>query len=291
MNSMAPPTPMVNVIVGVDTHTSHVVVTIDDAGQRLSGHRIPVDTGGYQDLEHWAKSLGRVISFGIEGADSYGVGLASYLRRNGHQVVEVNRGDRRARRANAKSDTLDAEVAARSVLARTSTAVPKNADGVVEMIRQIKVARDIATKCRTSAIITVKAVVVNAPPVMREQLDHLADKSLIEKCAGHRPGQVTEAISSTKHTLGSLAKRWQFFDVEVKDHDRILNELTQRVSPTLCDGFGIKPDTASELLIVLGDNPDRVGCKACFAKLCGVTPIPASSGMTNRHRLAWNGHR
>lgn len=132
---------------------------------------------------------------------------------------------------------------------------------------------------------------LNSPPEMREQLDHLADKALIAKCAGFRPGKVTEAISSTKHTLRSLAKRWQFLDTEVKNHDRILDELTQRVLPTLRDGFGIGPDTAAELLIVIGDNPDRVRSEACFAKLCGVAPIPASSGMTNRHRLTWNGHR
>jgi transposase len=292
MNSMSPTAVTSNVIVGVDTHKHvHVAVAIDESGQRLSEHRIPVDTVGYQDLERWAKSLGRVAAFGVEGTGSYGVGLASYLRRHGLKVVEVNRGDRRARRANGKSDTLDAELAARSVLAGTSTAVPKSADGVVEMIRQIKVARDIATKGRTSAIITLKTIVVNAPSEMREQLDHLTDKTLIEKCAGFRPGKVTEAISSTKHTLRSLAKRWQFLDAEVKDHDRILDELTQRVPPTLREGFGIGPDTAAELLIVLGDNPDRVRSEACFAKLCGVAPIPASSGMTNRHRLAWNGHR
>ncbi len=94
MNSMAPPTATVNVIVGVDTHKQvHVTVAIDDAGQRLNEHRIPFDTVGYQDLERWAKSLGRVTSFGIEGTGSYGVGLASFLRRHGHKVVEVNRGD------------------------------------------------------------------------------------------------------------------------------------------------------------------------------------------------------
>ena len=292
MSSIAPSGAPGKVIVGVDTHKHlHVAVAIDDSGQRLGEHRIPVDTVGYQDLERWARALGRVACFGIEGTGSYGVGLASYLRRCGIKVVEVNRGDRRARRANGKSDTLDAELAARSVLAGTSTAVPKSADGVVEMIRQIKVARDVATKARTSAIVTLKTIVVNAPPALREQLDPLGDKALIDTCAGLRPGTVTEAISSTKHTLRALAKRWEFLDAEVKDHDGILDELTRRASPTLREGFGIGPDTAAELLIVLGDNPERVRSEACFAKLCGVAPIPASSGMTNRHRLAWNGHR
>ena len=77
----------------------------------------------------------------------------------------------------------------------------------------------------------------------------------------------------------------------MKDHDTVIASLAKRHSPTLCEGFGIGPDTAAELLIVFGDNPERVTSEAAFAKLCGVAPIPASSGMTNRHRLAWNGHR
>jgi transposase len=177
------------------------------------------------------------------------------------------------------------------VLAGTASSVPKSAEGIVEMIRQIKVARDNAQKARTSAIVTLKTVVVNAPAEIREQLDVLGDKALIEKCAGFRLGKVEGSTSSTKHTLRSLARRWVFLDLEIKEHDKILNELTQGISPTLRDGFGIGPDTAAELLIVMGDNPDRVRNEACFAKLCGVAPIPASSGMTNRHRLAWNGHR
>ena len=292
MKSISPTETSSNVIIGVDTHKHvHVAVAIDDAGQRLGEHRIPVDTVGYRDLERWARSWGRVSSFGIEGTGSYGVGLASFLRRTGHRVIEVNRGDRRARRANGKSDTLDAELAARSVLAGTSCSIPKSAEGLVEMIRQIKVARDNAQKARTSAIVTLKTVVVNAPAEIREQLDVLGDKALIEKCAGFRLGKVEGSTSSTKHTLRSLARRWVFLDHEIKEHDKILNELTQGIAPTLRDGFGIGPDTAAELLIVMGDNPDRVRNEACFAKLCGVAPIPVSSGMTNRHRLAWNGHR
>ncbi len=186
---------------------------------------------------------------------------------------------------------MDAELAARSVLALTSSSVPKSADCLVEMIRQIKVARDNAQNARTSAIVTLKTVVVNAQPEIREQLDHSGDKALLKKCAGFRLGKVEGPTSSTKHTLRSLARRWVFLDLEIKEHDAILNELTQGISPTWRDGPGIGPDTAAELLIVISDNPDHVRNEACFAKLCGVAPIPASSGMTNRHRLAWNGHR
>src|SRR3954471_24946219 len=137
----------------------------------------------------------------VEGTGSYGAGLTSAVRRAGHRVIEVNRGDRRARRANGKSDTLDAELAARSVLAGQSTAIPKTADGAVEMIRQLKIARDTAVKARTSAIITLKQIIVNAPAELREALAGLGDKALIARCAGLRPGVLDSPTAAAKHTL------------------------------------------------------------------------------------------
>jgi transposase len=280
------------VVVGVDTHKYvHVAVAIDHHGARLGDVTVPADTGGYTQLERWAQALGRVDRFGIEGTGSYGAGLTSFLRRCGHRVVECNREDRRARRRNGKSDTVDAEAAARSVLAGTTTIVPKTADGVVEMIRQIKIARDTARKGRTSAIITLKAVIVNAPAELRESLAGLPDKALLNRCAGYRPGPVTDTTASTKHTLRALAKRWVDLDDEITGHDRLLDDLTAQASPTLRDGYGIGADTAAEMLIVFGDNPERIRSEAAFAKLCGVCPIPASSGMTNKHRLYRGGHR
>lgn len=252
---------------------------------------VPADTGGYTHLEARSQALGRIDRFGIEGTGSYGAGLTSFLRRCGHRVVEVNRGDRRARRANGKSDTVDAEAAAWSVLAGTSTIVPKTADGTVEMIRHIKIARDTARKGRTSAVITLKAVIVNAPADLRESLTGLPDKALIDRCAGFRPGLVEDTTASTKHTLRALAKRWGDLDAEITSHDGLLDTLTAQASPTLRDGYGIGADTAAEMLIIFGDNPERIRSEAAFAKLCGVCPIPASSGMTNKHRLYRGGHR
>lgn len=101
--------------------------------------------------------MGTIEAFGIEGTGSYGVGLASFVRRNAVRVVEVSHCDRRKRRSAGKSDTIDAEAAARSVLAGIATALPKTADGAAEIVRQIKVARDTAVKARSAAIITLKS--------------------------------------------------------------------------------------------------------------------------------------
>ena len=145
-------------------------MAIDRLGTRLASCSASADRAGYAELVAWARTLGTIEAFGIEGTGSYGVGLASYVRRQALRVVEVSHCDRRKRRNNGKSDTLDAETAARSVLAGLATAVPKSADGAAEMVRQIKVARDTAVKARSAAIITLKTLIVNAPGELREAL-------------------------------------------------------------------------------------------------------------------------
>ena len=226
------------VIVGVDTHKHiHVAVAIDRNGVRLGEHSVSVDRGGYAQLEAWAQALGRVGCFGVEGTGSYGAGLAGYLRRCGHRVVEVNRGDRSARRNNGKCDPGDAETAARSVLSGTATAVPKAADGLAEMIRQVKIARDTARKANTAAIVALKAMVINAPAELRESLDALSDKALIKRCAAFRVRGIDTTTASAKHSLRALARRWLFLDAEIVSHDRELDRLTVEASPTLRDGL------------------------------------------------------
>lgn len=292
MSSIAQLSPVRKVAIGVDTHKhTHVAVALDELGGRLGELTVATDRGGADLLERWAVSHGRILAFGIEGTASYGAGVTSYLRRRGHRVIEVNRPDRRERRLNGKSDALDAENAARAVLSGRATATPRTADGQVEMIRQIKIAKDTAVKSRTQAIVTLKTLIVTAPPDLRAELDGLAKMALIERCAGLRPGPMTTPLAAAKHSLRQLARRWQQLQLEIKDHERHLTVLTKSVAPAMVAAFGIGPDTAAEMLIVVGDSPDRVRSEPAWAKLCGVCPVPASSGKTNRYRLNRGGHR
>jgi transposase len=280
------------VVVGVDTHKYvHVAVVIDDLGTSLGSQSFAADSGGYTQLIDWAAGFGGKLTFGIEGTGSYGAGLAGAVRRRNIGTVEVVRTDRRDRRLRGKSDTIDAENAARAVLSGQATAVPKTNDGVVEMIRQIKVAKDIAVKARTAAIISLKQVIVNAPPELREELQPLTKMALINRCAGLRPGPITTITASSKHTLPAIARRWQQLNTEIVEHEKVLTGLTTKAAPQLSAAFAVGPDTAAEMLIVSGDNPERIRSEAAFARLCGVAPIPASSGMTTRHRLNRGGHR
>ena len=291
-NSLACEDPSVKVIVGVDTHKhEHVAVAINGLGARLAMGRAAANQAGYAALLAWARQLGVIAAFGIEGTGSYGVGLASFVRRNGLRVVEVNYCDRRKRRNNGKDDTLDAETAARSVLAGVATATPKTADGAAEMVRQLKVARDSAVKARSAAIITLKTLVVNAPDALRETLEPLTDRQLIDRCAAFRPGDIIDPTASVKHALRALATRWRTLSSEIATHDKALDTITRAAAPTLHEAFGIGTDSVAEMMIVAGDNPTRIRSEAAFAKLCGACPVPASSGMTNRHRLFRGGHR
>ena len=168
-NNLTPRPEVRGAIVGVDTHKPiHVAVAIDTCGIHLGDQSFAADSGGDQALLTWAETHGRIQAFGIEGPGGSGVGLARAVRRAGYRVVEVNRADRRLRRVAGKSDRIDAEAAARSVLAGQATATPKTADGAVEMIRQLKVARDTAVKARTAAMNTLKQISVNEPSVVRD---------------------------------------------------------------------------------------------------------------------------
>ncbi|WP_406230385.1 IS110 family transposase [Nocardia sp. NBC_01009] len=280
------------VVIGVDTHKHfHVAAALDDFGGVLATGKFTADRTGYQELIDWATSLGHLRTFAIEGTGSYGAGLTAAVRRADIGVIEVLRTDRRDRRLRGKSDFIDAENAARAVLAGYADATPKTADGVVEMIRQIKVAKDVAVKARAAAMISLKSILVNAPDELREQLQPLSKMALIHRCAGLRPGPVTTVEAATKHTLRAIARRWEQLQEEISAHEQLLDELTASIAPQLTAAFGIGVDTAAEMLIVAGDNPDRIRTEAAWAKLCGVCPIPASSGKTVRYRLNRGGHR
>ena len=282
----------VQIIIGVDTHKDqHVAVALDGRGVRLDEKHVPVATCEYEELERWSCNLGQVHAFGVEGTGSYGAGLARFLTDRGYTVVEVNRPDRSVRYRKGKSDPTDAEMAARAVLAGVADATPKSGKGEVEMIRMLKSTKNSAVKARTQAVNQMKALVVTAPAELRETLDGLTTSALVKRCRSFRPGRLNNPTAAAKYALRSLACRYRQLSKEVQDLKAELERLTQATAPALVKAFGIGPDTAAALLIAAGSNPDRLHSEAAFASLCGVSPVPASSGKTNRHRLNRGGDR
>lgn len=116
-----------HIVIGIDTHKHiHVAAVMDSVGGILATLTIATDTAGFKQLLEWAAGFGKIIAFGIEGTGSYGAALTSFVRRHGHKVIEVSRPDRRLRRLNGKSDTLDAENAARGSARRVRDRDPQN---------------------------------------------------------------------------------------------------------------------------------------------------------------------
>ncbi|WP_455681092.1 IS110 family RNA-guided transposase [Streptomyces paradoxus] len=283
---------LTEIVIGVDTHKDiHVVVVLSLLGTVLASRSFATTAAGCRSLLTWARTLGRVTRAGVEGTGSYGAGLARSLHAAGVEVIEVNRPNRAMRRRRGKSDTVDAEAAARAVLGGEATVVPKRGDGPVEAIRILKIAKDSAAKARVQAINQLRAVLVSSEPAVREPLEKLALPRLVARCATLRHDGPGPAETAVADTLGRLARRIQFLEAEISNARRQLTDLVQRTSPGLLQVNGIGADSAAALLIAAGDNPERLKSEASFAALCGTSPVEASSGKTRRRRLNRGGHR
>ena len=267
------------ITVGVDTHLdSHVAHANDQLGRRVGTRSVPTTPTGYQELLAWARGLGEPSAWGVEGTGSYGAALARFLAANGQVVVEVTRPDRQARRRRGKSDPIDAEAAARAVQAGQATVAPKAGTGQVEMIRSLRVARQTAIRARTQAINALKALLVTAPAELRaKQLRDLPTATRVAAAAALAPGPITSPLAAAMLALGTLAHRHQALSLEIKALTAELDRLTASAAPKLVALFGIGQDNAGALLVAAGDNPQRLRSEACFAMLCGSSPIPASS--------------
>src|ERR687885_1684717 len=279
--------------IGVDTHAEgHVAVALDQLGRRLGTWTLPTTEAGYAGFLRWATQLGEVHTIGMEGTGSYGAGLSRWLRARGLAVVEVEHPKRQARYGRGKSDPIDAELAARAVQAGTALGQPKAGVGLVEMIRTLNVARRSAVKARTQAANQLRALLVTAPEPMRHQLRRMSLAQLVSTAAAFRPTTpLPSPLAATKLDLKSMAVRHQQLSAEIEALDRHLAILVAEAAPALLTAKGMGTHTAAALLLAAGDNPERLRTESAFAHLCGVAPIPASSGKTNRHRLNRGGDR
>lgn len=289
------PSVALEVVLGVDTHLDmHVAVALDHLGRRLDTTTLPTTEKGYEELLLWAERFGPVRCAGVEGTSSYGAGVARHLRARGIAVLEVERPKRRRRSShrNGKSDHVDAEAAARAVLAGEAAGMPKSGDGEVEMIRVLRTARRAAVKARTQAANQLKNLVVTAPEGLRGRLRGLSTKALVARAVrlrpGNRPGNPEEA---TRFALRSVARRYRSLSEEIAELDVQLTRLVEGVAPSLVALPGVGTDHAATLLVAAGDNPERLKSEASFASLCGVSPVEASSGKVVRHRLNRGGNR
>ena len=277
---------------GVDTHLDvHVAAALDDRGALLGVESFATATEGYKKLLAWLSDFGPVELVGVEGTGSYGAGLTRHLRGEGVRVVEVDRPNRQRRRRKGKSDPQDAVTAARAALSGDAAGEAKSRDGNVESMRVLRVARASARKGRTQALKQIRGLISTAPEPIREELRGLNVYRLLERASAYQPGAKRDVVSLTKFTLRMLARRAMELEEEISEIDAILKPLVHQTAPRLVGTLGVGTDAASALLVTAGDNPERLRDEAAFAHLCGASPIEASSGKQERHRLNRSGDR
>lgn len=281
------------VTLGVDTHADqHVAAAIDERGRLLGVYTIPTTPAGYAALLAWASTHGPIERVGIEGTGTYGAGLARWLQRRSLTVVEIDRPSRRLRAQRGKSDPIDAEAAARAAQSGTACGQPKAGDGPVEALRALRIARRSAIKARTQAVNQLHALVLTAPDHLRARFRPLSPRALVATAVRLRPpADARTPEVATKLALRSVARRYRVLEDEIALLDQHLARLVKESAPDLLAIKGVGTDTAGALLVAAGDNPDRLRSEAAFAHLCGVAPVPASSGKTQRYRLNRGGNR
>ena len=279
-------------VIGVDTHAdSHALCLVEATTERTRGQlTIPASRHGYRRALRLARrhGPGRRV-WALEGSGSYGAGLARFLSQRGEEVLEVERPQRQGRRGRLKSDALDAERAARSLLGDASGSRPR-LGSETQALRALLVAREGAVCARTAALNELRALILTAPPELRERLQGRSPAALLGACARLRPGGSQSERAALALALRSLALRVGHLRAESETLERELARRVQALAPQLLARRGVGPICAAALLVAWS-QPGRLRSEAAFARLAGVAPIPASSGKVVRYRLDRGGDR
>jgi transposase len=276
---------------GIDTHedTVHVAV-ISSAGRDLEDREFPTTPAGYRRALAFIASHGEPIAVGIEGSSSYGAGITRAAVQEGLVVVEVVRPERAERRRLGKSDPIDAYQAARAAMGSHRVAPVK--DGSIEGIRALHNARRSAMKARTAAMRQIHQQLVTAPEPIRQKYRDMCSEKRIDILARMQVRSELPALDrAVLLALKTLARRCLQLQREHALLGTELDQLVTTANPGLRAVYGVGPDTAAQLLLTAGGNPQRLRTEAAFAALCGASPIQASSGKVTRHRLSRGGDR
>lgn len=164
---------------------------------------------------------------------------------------------------------------------------------MVEALRVLRACRKTAVSARRISLQMIQNTIIAAPDTLREYLRSMTRMQLIRTLATSRPYLTAyrDIEAAYRLSLKSLARRYLELHDEIGELDLMIKAIVGELASDLIARNSIGYNRAAQLLLTAGDNPDRLKSEASFAALCGVTPVPASSGKTIRHRLNRGGDR
>lgn len=284
-----------DVVIGVDTHrdTHTFAVLVALTGAHIHTITVPADQAGFAVAVASIGTLTQVDSgrwcWAIEGCGSWGRSLFMWLRDRDARVVEIERPKRPHRHMGAKSDDLDAVRAAREALAAQRLPEPKT-PGSKDFLAALMTVRNSAVAAATDAERQLHALITTAPEPLASRLRGLTTPRIIVICTS------TDWVFPDTHTtayagvMTALARRVTALRAEADHYKTMITEHVETVKPELLKIVGVGPIVAATVLCSWG-QPGRIRNEAAFAMLAGTAPIPASSGLTTRHRLNRFGDR
>jgi transposase len=283
-----------SVVGGVDTHKDlHVAAVVDEQDRVVGSQCFAATRHGYKQMLAWMRSFGQLRRLGVEATGTYGAGLLRYMQSAGVEVLEVTTPDKHDRRKRGKNDDLDAQNAAHAAFTGRRAVTPKSRDGMIESLRVLKACRKTAVAARRVALQMIQNTIVSAPDELRETLRKMTRMQLVRTLAAWRPdlSDYRNLVSAYRITLKSLGRRYLELHDEMADLDTMIIGIIDELAPALVARNSIGHGCAGQLLLTAGDNSERLRSEASFAALCGVSPVPASSGKIIRHRLNRGGDR
>jgi transposase len=283
-----------NIVGGVDTHKDlHVAAIVDEHDRMLGSECFPSTRHGYKQMLIWMRSFGEVTHVGVECTGTYGAGLLRYLQQAGVTVLEEPRRIKVIGASVARTIRLMPRTPSPAAFAGVRIVTPKSRDGMIESLRVLKICRKTAIAARRVALQLIHNTIVCAPDELREPLRTMTRMQLIRTLAASRPdvSDCRNLASAYWITLKSLGRRYLELHDEIADLDVMIAALVDDLAPDLVSRNSIGYESAAQLLLTAGDNSHRLHSEAGFAALCGVSPVPASSGKVTRHRLNRGGDR
>jgi transposase len=281
------------VMVGIDVHKdTHCAVAIDEAGRQVGkpGTFRTTDAGCLQ-LWRWAlRQFGADVVFAVEDCRHLTTRLERTLLTAGARVLRVPpklmAGARQSARTRGKSDPIDALAIARAALREPNLPVAEHTHASREVKLLVDHREDLVAQ-RTQAQNRLRWHLHELDPTVdpaKRSLDRFKELDRVRAALEAMRESIVRRIAL------ELVEDIRSWTRRINALERELGERVREQAPQLLDLPGCGVLSAAKLIGETA-NPTRFRSEACFAMHAGVSPIPASSGRTNRHRLARGGNR